>query len=197
MAANIKLIMSGGAANTNPSASLGGVISSASGAKIETSNVTLNNLFDNITKIENVNQTVNYRCIYIKNEGDELFASASVFIAGSTAADISVGLGAVTSVGAPSPGVTNGIVGLYAASIINEKGTPTVDPEVFDPPLASLSPSGTTAVMWTEPTELSPLLLPDLNPGESIPLWIKRTPNNIIGSGTITDIIGLVVRGVQ
>lgn len=187
MAANIKLIMSGGVGNTNGNNSLGGSISTQVAGEIPVSDVSLNNLFDNISKIDNVNQVINYRCVYIKNTGDQIFGAASVFLTGTTAAAVRIALATVNGSGV-------GVKNLTAQTVADEKGNGSGP---YTEPLATLSTGGTTAISWETPSESSPLALPDLNPGDYIGIWIEREPNNITGSGTITDIIGLVVRGVQ
>lgn len=61
--ADIKVFLSGGAANADPDASLGGAMSS-----VEVDLVTLlNNLFDNVTGTEATDGVTRYRCVYVQN----------------------------------------------------------------------------------------------------------------------------------
>lgn len=60
--ANLKYYLSGGAGNSNPDASLGGIRSTTVvGASI-------NNLFDNVSSAEATSGDTEYRCIYFRNE---------------------------------------------------------------------------------------------------------------------------------
>ncbi|RKX83314.1 MAG: hypothetical protein DRP70_14960 [Spirochaetes bacterium] len=167
--ANIILRLTGGSSNIDPNSSLGGAKSTDSGAIINTANTNLNNLFDNISKLENSEGTVDYRCIMIENDTGttgELFANGAVFLEGAPKAIAKVGFGTYN---------TN------ATTIANEN-TP---------------PAGIT---FSIPIEASPLVFPDdakLDPGEYLALWIERTAQNVAGAGTITDIITLVVRGIE
>lgn len=165
--ANIVLKLSGGISNTNPNASLGGVMSQDSQANITTSNTSLNNLFDDISKSENFNGTTDYRCVYISNDtinAGEIFASGEVYISGTPYADIQIGVGTKNAT-APTIGDENTV------------------------------PSG---VSFSTPSSGSPLSLgADLDPGDYIALWIRRTASNISGTGTVTDSIPITVRGVE
>lgn len=155
--------------SNGPNNSLGGNMGTDSNAIITTANTTLNNLFDNISKLENGNGTTDYRCVFIHNDTvvqGEVFANGVLFLQGSPKATVEVGVG--------------------------PKGT--VDEIIAS---ETTAPVGIT---FTQPTEGAPLQMSGddiLNPGEAIPLWIKRTANNVAGAGTITDIISLVVRGIE
>lgn len=61
--AEIKLYLSGGGANSDPNASLGGAISTTEVDDV----TTLHNLFDKVTSDETTSGAVEYRCVYIKN----------------------------------------------------------------------------------------------------------------------------------
>ncbi len=67
----VKLYLSGGAANKFPVTSLGGVRSTT-----EIVAATLNNLFDDTTRVEVINGRTEYRCFYIKNESGGDFMRA-------------------------------------------------------------------------------------------------------------------------
>ena len=168
--ADIVLQLSGGNANTDPNQSLGGYISNDPGGEITTSNNNLNNLFDNITKSENFNNTTDYRCIFILNKvgGGGPFASAEIYLNNTSYADIEIGF-------APEGYDIN------VEQIGNE----------------SIAPTG---VVWSQPDAGSPLVFPgaqQLTEGQFIALWIKRTATSIPGTGTVTDTIGLSISGVE
>jgi len=167
--ANILLRLTGGSNNVAPDSSLGGAMGTNSGAKIETTNTNLNNLFDNISKLENSDGTTDYRCIMIHNDtvtSGEVFANGAVFLEGEPKALVKVGFGSYNT---------------SAVTIANENTTPS-------------------GITFSAPTEAAPLLFPSneqLDPGEYLALWIERTAQNVAGAGTVTDIITLVVRGIE
>ena len=72
----LKWYYSGGAANDDPAASLGGVISS------EVVLETLNGLFDDVSGAEAVAGDTEYRCVYVKNTSANVngLMNAKVFI---------------------------------------------------------------------------------------------------------------------
>lgn len=65
MAASLEWRLTGGAGNTDPDASLGGVVSSQ-----VVSSTALNNLFDNVNSDESVTGDVEYRAIQLQNAGN-------------------------------------------------------------------------------------------------------------------------------
>lgn len=74
----IELRLSGGAANSNPAASLGGAKSSVA--------VTLSTLFDTVTGDEAASGDVEYRCIYVHNADPALtLTGAKVWITANAA----------------------------------------------------------------------------------------------------------------
>ena len=76
VADDIKFALSGGAINTDPDSSLGGIISST---LIVTSQ--LHNLFDLVTSSESQTGDTEYRCLYIKNSHGTLdLFNAAVYI---------------------------------------------------------------------------------------------------------------------
>ena len=167
--ANIVLRMTGGSSNNDPNASLGGAISAEASAIINTANTNLNNLFDNISKLENSEGTTDYRCIMIQNDTvttGEVFANGAVFLEGEPKAVTKVGFGSYNT----------------SATTIANENTP---------------PAG---IVFSSPTEAFPLTFPSnepLDPGDYLALWIERTAQNVAGAGTITDIITVVVRGIE
>lgn len=92
VASDIKYRLSGGAANSDPNASLGGAKSS-----VEVVDNTDNNLFDDVTGAEHTAGDVEYRCIYVHNaHGSLSLTSALVWIASDTSgadSDISIAVG--------------------------------------------------------------------------------------------------------
>jgi hypothetical protein len=67
VASDIKYYLSGGAANSDPNASLGGARSST-----EVVTATLHNLFDIVSSAEASAGMTDYRCIYVRNEHGSL-----------------------------------------------------------------------------------------------------------------------------
>jgi len=92
VASDIKIRLSGGAANADVNASLGGVKSST-----EVVDNTLHNLFDQVTGSESAAGDTEYRCIYIHNgHGSLTMQNVRVYIqTNSTSADDTweIGLG--------------------------------------------------------------------------------------------------------
>lgn len=92
VASDIKYRLSGGAANSDVNASLGGAKSS-----VEVVDNTDNNLFDDVTGAEHTAGDVEYRCIYVHNaHGSLTLTSAVVWIQSDTSgadSDISIAVG--------------------------------------------------------------------------------------------------------
>lgn len=93
IASDIKYRLSGGAANTDPNLSLGGIISSTDAAA---------SIFDNVSSAEALAGDTEYRCVYIKNNhGSLTLLAPKVWLqsntpSGDTAAEISLGTSAVS-----------------------------------------------------------------------------------------------------
>lgn len=90
----LKYYLSGGAANTDPNLSLGGIISTT-----EVVNNTLHNLFDRVTGAESLAGDTEYRCIYVKNTNATL-ALVAAFVeinSQTTSPDTSLEIGLGTS----------------------------------------------------------------------------------------------------
>lgn len=87
---DIKIYYSGGASNSNPSASLGGTKSS-----VEVSNTPLNNLFDDVNETEASTGDTEYRCFYVQNtHGTDSLLNAAIYIASNTpSADTAITIG--------------------------------------------------------------------------------------------------------
>lgn len=96
VAGDIDFHLSGGAANSDVNASLGGVRSS-----VEITGAALNNLFDQVSGDESAAGDVEYRCFYILNShGSLTLQNAAIFIQTNTpdpdsSADIGIGTAAI------------------------------------------------------------------------------------------------------
>lgn len=84
----IKYYLSGGAGNSNPNASLGGVISTTELGS---------NGFDDVSSAEATAGTVEYRCVYVKNTNSTLtLIGAKVYLSANTPSattNVDIGLG--------------------------------------------------------------------------------------------------------
>lgn len=91
-ATEIQYMHSGGAANADPNASLGGVISTT-----EITDATLHNLFDLVSGDESSAGDVEYRCFYLKNNHGSLeWQNVSVWVETDNSGvdtEIAIGLG--------------------------------------------------------------------------------------------------------
>lgn len=108
VAGDIKFYHSGGAANSDPNASLGGVQSS-----VEITDATLENLFDNVSSADAASGETNYRCLYVENTNgvDTLTAALTFFASVPSVTGIAMGL---------DPAGVNGT----ATTIANEDAVP-------------------------------------------------------------------------
>jgi hypothetical protein len=87
---NIKWYYSGGASNSDPTASIGGVISSV---EVSTS---IHGLFDVVTGTEATGGDINYRCVFVKNtdaDADGLLSPKIFIVSDSSSADTSIAIG--------------------------------------------------------------------------------------------------------
>lgn len=84
MAASLEQRLSGGAANTDKNAALGGARSTAAGGIIPTA-LTANSYFDDVSGSEEQAGDVEYRGIYIRNAGDVDAQNVKVWIDTNTA----------------------------------------------------------------------------------------------------------------
>lgn len=76
LSTDLKIYLSGGAANSDPAASLGGVISSSQWGS---------NIFDNVTSAEASAGDTEYRGVYVKNtNGSQTLTNAKVWIQSNT-----------------------------------------------------------------------------------------------------------------
>ena len=80
VASDLKIYLSGGAGNSDPNASLGGVISST-----EVTDNTTHNLFDQVSGTESNAGDIEYRGVYLKNTHGSLTAqNTKVYISSNT-----------------------------------------------------------------------------------------------------------------
>lgn len=174
--ANIVLRLSTGSTSVTTSnggnASLGGKMGTDSSSIITTSNTTMNNLFDDITKAQNAASTYDYRCVYIHNntsDTSQTFSGGELFVNGSTIAEFSFYI---------SPSKNSD-----AVIIAND----------------TTEPSGISS--WSTATQSLPLQLLSsnniLNAGDYIYVWIRRRANNVTGIGTVSDTLPLAIRGAE
>ena len=94
MAATLELRLTGGASNTDPDASLGGVSSTTA-----ISSTALNNLFANVSAADRSGGSVKYRALSIYNSGDASATSVTAYmstITSSTDSDLAFGLDSTT-----------------------------------------------------------------------------------------------------
>ena len=161
VANDILLMLSGGAGNTNPNASLGGVASST--ALVSAS---LHNLFDKVPSAEAAAGSVEYRCIYVRNEHETLtLEDAKVFIPSNTDSadtDLAIGLG------------TSAIDGTEQ-TVANETTAPT-------------------GVTFSAPANYAAgLSIGNLGPNSTKAVWVRRTVN--AGAAAANDSATLRVQG--
>jgi len=74
-AALLELRLTGGSGNTDPNASLGGVMSST-----EVSDTAMNSIFDHVLASEAVSGDYEYRALDVYNSGDETATGASIYM---------------------------------------------------------------------------------------------------------------------
>lgn len=146
----IQYRLSGGAGNTDPNASLGGVMSSTAWA-----GGTLHDLFDVVTGDENAASDVEYRCVYIRNANATLtWSLIKVWFTAVTAG------GADLAIGLDPAGVGNGSSTGVATTVANE----------------NTAPAGVTfSAPTTKATGLAPASVPA---GSGFALWVRRSATN-------------------
>src|SRR3954468_12750947 len=109
VAADIEFRYSGGAANTDPNASLGGAISTAGGGTID--NAVLHDLWDPVSSAESTPGDTEYRGFYVKNaHGSLTLIDARIYFT-TAADDLDIGLASAAA-------------GSSMASIANESTNP-------------------------------------------------------------------------
>lgn len=156
---------SGGAANTNPSLSIGGALSTAGGGVID-DNV-LHDIFDLVSGAQRQAGYVDYRAIYVRNEHATQTAYNAALWISTDNTEIDVAL------------ATEAVSVAIANTIATEETAPT---------LAWLSGGA-----WSHPTtEGAALSIGDIPAGGYKGIWIRRTIP--AGSSSIpSDTVGLSV----
>lgn len=143
---------------------LGGAIDSSAAGILQQTQVTSNFVFDEVSKIENINEVTDYRCLYVKND----YEAKTVY---------NVKLRILTV-----PSVSDFWIALVpkgdtAESIVNENTEPT-----------GLTFYNKTDLDTTvETSEISNGYLKgpsELVSGEYFAIWFKRKAKNVGGSGT-------------
>ena len=144
MAATLIWRLTGGAANEDPDASLGGVMSSTAA-----SSTALNNLFDDVSAAEASTGATEYRAMDLYNSGDEAATSVEVWFHSQTSSEDTVAGMGEDSVNNPHAAAAS------LDSIVNEITAPN-------------------GISFTEPTSGSTLLLDDIPAGQAARIWIRR-----------------------
>lgn len=158
---DIVLALSGGSANANPNASLGGAVSS-----VEVVDAALHNLFDKVSSAEATAGSVEYRCVYVRNEHATLtLEDAKVFIpTNSVSADTTLAIGLGTSA-----------ISAVEQTVANE----------------TTAPAGVT---FSAPADYAAgLVIGNLAPSATKAVWIRRTVT--AGAAAANDSATLRVQG--
>lgn len=147
---DIEYRLSGGASNTDPDSSIGGVISST-----EITTATLHNLFDVVSSAEASAGDVEYRGIYIINNysGSPIIAAENI----------------ITFIQTLSPSSDSTVALALAVEGINST--------METLPNESTAPSATSPIASFVDSSASPnaISLPNLDPGDFVGVWIRRT----------------------
>jgi len=152
---NFKLsVKTGSAGNSTagtPAGSLGKYISTTA-----ITDATINNLFDDVSAVENAASDVEYRCLFIHNSHATLTWQTPVIwlqseVAGGAIAAISVDTTAASAIGS---------AGAQAKEVADESTAPAT--QTFTAPT----------------TEGTGLALSDILPGYCKAIWVRRTANN-------------------
>jgi hypothetical protein len=153
-------------AQADPNASLGKYISTS-----QISATALNNLFANLSGVENAASAIDYRCVFVHNNHATLTLQAPVLfllseVSGGCAMAIAVDTTAASAIGASSA----------QALSVADKNT---------------APAGLT---FTAPTTVATgLTLGDIAPGYCKAFWIRRTAANTVAvdaDGGVIEIAG-------
>lgn len=147
MASVLQLRLVGGASNSTPEDSLGGIMSSN-----QVSATAMNNLFDNITADQASAGHVDYRAVDLYNAGDATAESVVFFIDSETTSEdtaLDIGHDATNN---PHVAVWDG------ETIVNETTAPSAPVITFNHTLTG-----------------NKLSIPDIPVGEAARIWIRRT----------------------
>lgn len=149
MAASIEFRLTGGASNSTPDLSLGGVASST-----EISGTALHNLFDAVSEAERQAGDIEYRAFEIVNTGDTDTTTQNLYIESqTTSSDTDIAIGYDSTAGSHT--LTDNL-----QTIANEGTAPS-------------SP----IISFSQPTSGSPIALPAIVAGEGIRCWVRWTVN--------------------
>ena len=145
VAGDMRTFLSGGAANHDPAASLGGIISTHD----MISDGIQHNLFDPVTAAEASAGMLDYRCYYIKNMNTtDTWFGVEVWV--QTAPSIFL-----YSIGLDAAGAGDGVTTGVATTIVNETTAPG-------------------SVTFSEPTGSPGLSIGNLTAGQVHAVWIRR-----------------------
>lgn len=90
MASVVEMFLTGGASNSNPNLSLGGV-----GSSVKVSSTSMNNLFDDIDEDESPVGNTEYRAVDLVNTGDAQAVKVAVYFSSNTSSadtDLAIGI---------------------------------------------------------------------------------------------------------
>ncbi len=167
VAGDIQRRLSGGAGNSDPDASLGGIISST--AVVD---ATLHNLFDLVSGADSAAGDTEYRCLYFRNNhGTLTLKSAKVWISTETGSgDTNV------DIGLDPAGVGDGSASGVATIIGDEDSVPA-------------------GVTFSHPTtEGGAISVGDIPPGDAIAVWLKWVVNS--GAAAVaSDAVIVTIKG--
>ena len=146
MAATLQFRLTGGASNSDPDASLGGIMSSN-----QLSSTAMNNLFDNVTPTEATSGDTEYRMIDIYNAGDAAAESVELYMSSATTS-------------------TDSVIHLGYDATNNSHASGADLEELADESTAPASP----VITFAERTSASKLSLPDIAVGQAVRVGVKR-----------------------
>ena len=156
ISSDIEWRLSGGSANVQIGNSTGGAMSTDAGGLIPTD--TLNNLFESVSGPDATTGKTHYKCIYIKNAHATItFIDPKIFISQltlSTADEIDIGLDTAAPPGTNTTLTSNGLT----------------------------DPGSITWVRPTSATHTDVLAPGNMDAGEQVAIWIRRTVQAGAGS---------------
>lgn len=149
MAAILEMRLTGGSTNTDPNASLGGVMSNT---EVDGANP-MNNLFDNVSPDEASAGDTEYRAIDLYNSGDATATNVAIYMDPETSSpdtQLDIGYDSVNSPHAP------------------DENLPSIPDEDTEPT------DGTNPISFGHYTAANKLSLPDIPAGQAVRVWFKR-----------------------
>ncbi len=154
MPAILQLRLTGGAANSDPAASLGGVMSAN-----QVSATAMNNLFDNVDPDEASAGDTEYRAIDVYNAGDAAATSVSVHMSTETSStDTALDLG--------HDATNNPHTAAWAGETIADEDTAPAAP----------------VITFGHHVAANKLSLPDIPAGEACRVWLRRVVSAAAGN---------------